>query len=125
MKDSYYFQHDSNARNDPKVKALINKYGLEGYGRFWVLIEMMRESSCYKLEDEDYIWEAIAEQMKIGVQEAKSYVEDCINKFKLLEKNDDGSIYSASLLQRMSKLDVIRAKRQDAALSRWEKDGGI
>jgi len=119
MKDSYYFQHDSNARNDPKIKALINKYGLEGYGRFWVIIEMLRESSKYMLEDEDYIWEAIAEHMKIDLLETHKFIDDCINKFKLLERNEDGSFFSLALLERMKKLDEIRLKRKQAADVRW------
>lgn len=32
VKDCYYFPHDSNARSDPKIMALIQKYGIEGYG---------------------------------------------------------------------------------------------
>ena len=79
MKDSYYFQHDSNARNDPKLKALMNTYGLEGYGRFWIIIEMMRESSCYKLEDQAYVWESLAEYCKAELQEVQKFVDDCVN----------------------------------------------
>ncbi|MBV4438680.1 DUF4373 domain-containing protein [Clostridium tyrobutyricum] len=32
MKETYYFLHDYNARNDPKIPAMISKYGAEGYG---------------------------------------------------------------------------------------------
>ena len=51
MKDSRYFKHDANARNDPKIKALLNKYKMEGYGRYWIVVEMLREASHYRLED--------------------------------------------------------------------------
>ena len=47
-KDAYYFKHDAHARHDPKIRALINKYGLDGYGKFWVIIEMLREETTYK-----------------------------------------------------------------------------
>lgn len=114
MKDAYYFKHDSNARHDPKIKALINKYGLEGYGRFWVIIEMLREASNYKLEDEQYIWDALAEQMKCNVIEVKEFVKDCTEVFKLFVQ-DDGFFYSASLLDRMIKLDEKRKKTKFAA----------
>ena len=121
MKDAYYFKHDSNARNDPKIKSLISKYGLEGYGRFWVVIEMLRESAHYKLEEEEYIWDALAEQMKCDVKEVKAFIKDCVEKFKLFIQ-EDGYFYSASLLERMIKLDEIREKRKRAAESRWDKD---
>jgi len=121
MKDSYYFQHDSNARNDPKIKALIKKYGMEGYGRFWVIIEMMRESSNYKLDDRPYIWNALAEYMHVSVEDVKGFLKDCVNEFDLLIQ-EDGFIYSQSLLTRMNKLDEIRAKRKYAAECRWSED---
>ena len=31
-KDAYFFSHDCNARNDPKILALRSVYGAEGYG---------------------------------------------------------------------------------------------
>lgn len=121
MKDAYYFKHDSNARNDPKIKALIHKYGIEGYGRFWIIIEMLRESSNYKLEDEVYMWDALAEQMKCSVDETKKFVEDCCEIFKLFIQAD-GFFYSMALTVRMEKLDEIRQKRKYAAEVRWGKD---
>ena len=39
-----YFSHDNNARNHPKMQALIAEYGYEGYGRFWALNERIAES---------------------------------------------------------------------------------
>jgi len=118
-KDAYYFTHDANARHDPKIKSLINKYGIEGYGRFWVIIEMLREATRYKLEDKKYIWEALAEQMKIEVKDVKQFVKDCVSEFELIEE-DNGFFYSSSLLERMLKLDDIKEKRRQAALKSWE-----
>ena len=111
---NYYFKHDQGARNDPKIRAMINKYGLEGYGRFWVVVEMMRENSKYKLEDKDFVWEAIAENFKSDISQARAFVNDCINKYELFIM-DDGFFYSPALLSRMVKLDEIRRKRVYAA----------
>mgnify|MGYP001572489914 CR=1 FL=1 len=36
-KDTYYFSHDYNARNDEKILELRVKYGAEGYGLFCTL----------------------------------------------------------------------------------------
>lgn len=41
-KETYYFSHDLNARNDPKILILRSVYGLEGYRRYWVLIGRLR-----------------------------------------------------------------------------------
>jgi len=43
--DLPFFPHDNNARNHPKMKALIAEFGYEGYGKFWVLNECIAESS--------------------------------------------------------------------------------
>ena len=39
MKNTFYFSHDYNARNDIKIKKLIAKHGYLGYGIFWAIIE--------------------------------------------------------------------------------------
>ena len=41
MKKMYYFQHDYNARNDPKLQALIVEMGVAGIGIYWCLVEML------------------------------------------------------------------------------------
>jgi hypothetical protein len=48
-KDAYYFSHDSNARNDIKILRLRRSLGLEGYGIYFCLIEMLREQDDYKM----------------------------------------------------------------------------
>ena len=48
MKDAFYFPHDSNATDDPKIMILISELGLEGYGIFWILIEHLRNQPEFK-----------------------------------------------------------------------------
>ena len=43
MKDAYYFSHDSNARNDQRLIKIRMKYGMEGYGIYFGIIEILRE----------------------------------------------------------------------------------
>jgi len=43
-KETFYFRHDYNARNDDKILELRSKYGGEGYGVFWMIIESMAEN---------------------------------------------------------------------------------
>ena len=49
-KDAYYFPHDSNARHDPKIMALIAELSPLGYAYFFMLIEILREQSNYSLK---------------------------------------------------------------------------
>jgi hypothetical protein len=46
--DTYYFSHDSNAKDDPKCVMLIEQLGCEGYGIFWILIETLRSQPDFK-----------------------------------------------------------------------------
>lgn len=117
-KDAYYFKHDAYARHDHKCKSLINKHGWAGYGKYWAIVEMLRESSGYKMKDEPYIWEAMAEELRCPVQEVRSFVNDCIDIHKLFIR-EDGFFYSESLLLRMIKLDEIRQKRAMAGRMSW------
>jgi len=118
-KDSYYFKHDANARHDPKIHALIKAYGIEGYGRYWIILEILRESSHYRLEDKPYVWGSLAQQMLCSVEDVKVFIKDCIEKFELLT-TDQGFIYSSPFLLRMMKLDEIREKRSKAGS--WDRN---
>ncbi len=122
MKDARYFSHDSNARHDPKIQALIKKYKVEGYGRFWMIIETMRETTGYKIKQKKYVLESFAEQMQCTVEEVKTFIKDCIDEFELFIQ-DDGFFYSESLIERMTKLDYLRKVRQRGAYAMHEKAG--
>ena len=42
MSKNYWFPHDFNAKDDPKIMLLIDELGMEGFGIYWVLIETLR-----------------------------------------------------------------------------------
>ncbi len=45
-KESFYFSHDFNSRNDEKILKIRTKFkNAEGYGIFWMVAEAMAESS--------------------------------------------------------------------------------
>ena len=43
-----YFSHDSGMRNDPKIKALRNKYGSTGYSVWCMMLEVLTDSDHFK-----------------------------------------------------------------------------
>lgn len=58
MKETFYFSHDYNATQDPKMMALISTCGLAGVGMYWILIEILHqqpESRILHKSFEDYI----------------------------------------------------------------------
>jgi hypothetical protein len=66
-KDAYYFSHFANARHDRKIKRLRKDLGIEGYGVYFMLLEVLREQVDFKypLADLDLLAE------EFGISEAK------------------------------------------------------
>ncbi len=125
-RDCYYFSHDCNARNDPKILPLRSKYGAEGYGIYWMIIEILREQPDYKYPISEYYCAALAMQMNVNAELVGQLIEDCCSSFKdergTLLCKDKNWLYSKSLLRRMEHVDTIREKRSRAAKSRWENE---
>jgi len=44
MKETFYFSHDYNAREDAKIQNMMSDMGWEGYGLYWVIIEKLAEA---------------------------------------------------------------------------------
>lgn len=123
-KDAYYFPHDCNARNDPKILALRSVFGAEGYGVYWMLIEILREQPDYRLQVTKYLYHALAMQMQVQKERLQEIVEACCNEFveggSPLLVNDGQYLYSSSLLRRMERVDTVSEARRAAARKRWE-----
>ena len=108
-----YFSHDDNARSDPKIVSMVAHYGVEGYGRYWIILEYLRKTTGHKLEDKTYNWEALAELMLTKPEEVKKFVKDCVEKFELFIK-EENFYYSQSFLDRMVKIEQISLIRAAA-----------
>lgn len=114
-KESFYFSHDSNARNDDKMIAVRMRLGAEGYGIFFMILERLRESSDY-MSVKDY--NVIAFDLRVSSEKIKSVIED----FGLFAFTDDGKrFYSESFLKRMSIKDERSDKARKAAEARWKR----
>lgn len=93
-KDSFYFQHDYNARNDEKILDLRSEYGAEGYGIFWMIVETMAEN------ENGGVTSSFIGGLSLGFGVAKSrlseIIEYCIKVGLFYEK--DGFYFSKRLL---------------------------
>lgn len=119
-KETYYFSHDSNAITDTKILNMRADYGLEGYGLFWAIIEMMRNEESYKLQADKKIYRAIKTLTNTNI-DVEKYVQDCINEYELF-KEDDGYFFSNSLLKRMLEKDRKSAVAKEKAEKRWNNN---
>lgn len=117
-KDAYWFKHDANARHDPKILILRARFGEAGYSRYFMVVEMMREAHGYKLKVDDYIYSIIGLDLGIPPDEAKRFVDSCV-EIGLFFK--DEFLYSTSLLRRMEEKDRLSDIRKQNASKRGSK----
>ena len=107
MKDAYYFSHDSNARNDQRLMKLRMKYGPEGYGIYFMIIEILRDIENYTLHISD------VESICFDIRSDADIVKDIIKNYNLFVFEGD-YFYSKSLSRRMEKLDRIKEIRRES-----------
>ena len=107
MKDAYYFSHDSNARNDQRLMKLRMKYGPEGYGIYFMIIEILRDTEDYKLHISD------VKSICFDIRDDEEKVLDVLKNYSLFEFEGD-YFHSKSLTRRMDKLDRIKEKRRES-----------
>ncbi len=106
-KDAYYFPHDSNARNDQRILKVRMQHGMEGYGIYFGIVEILRESKDYMLSLSDI--PSIAYDLRID----PTLVEIIISNYDLFEIKGD-TFYSRSLKKRLECMDEKKQKRQEA-----------
>jgi len=111
------FLHDANARNDERSAVLICKCGYEGYGIYWALIEMMRESSKLRLDARKLA--SIAHSLNAPFAVVSGTV-DCGFEAELFHQEDEHFFYSRSLRRRLSNYHEISEKRRNAGLASAE-----
>ena len=119
-KETYYFSHDSNALTDTKILNMRADYGLEGYGLYWAIIEMMRNEEDYKLNLNKNTYRAIKTLTNTTI-DIEKFINDCIEDYRLFEKQEE-RFYSNSLLRRMEQKDKKSAIAREKAEKRWNSN---
>ncbi|WP_242916325.1 DUF4373 domain-containing protein [Pontibacter liquoris] len=119
-KETYYFKHDYNARNDFKISALISDHGAAGYGIYWCLVEMLHEESEHKLPLEEYFYRVLAKLTSTSVDDVSSIVHDCLNIYHLFTEKE-GFFYSERVLRNLEEREDIKKKRSEAGKISAEK----
>ena len=111
-KDTFYFSHDYNARNDEKIKMLIRKHGMIGYGVFWAIVEDLYNNANALRTDYD----GIAYDLRLHSDIVKSVVND----FDLFQINGD-YFGSSSVQARLDQRNEKSLSARKSASYRWNK----
>ena len=114
MKESFYFSHDSNARNDVKIIKLRRQLGMEGYGIYWCLIEMLRDAPGNKLPIESI------DDIAFSINCSKEKVEAVIRNYDLFIIEDE-TFFSDRLIRSMNQYKELKSSRSKAGKIGMEK----
>lgn len=109
-KDAYWFSHDSNAKDDPKSMKLIDQLGLEGYGIYWTLIEVLRDQPEFRYPME--LLPILARRYNTSGEKMKAVV----SSYGLFSVDEEDNFFSISLNDRMQILEGYREQRRMAGL---------
>lgn len=115
MKETFYFQHDFNARNDPKLQSLLMEKGVAGIGVYWCIIEQLYEQG-------GVLSLAQCKSIAFALHIESKDVESVIKDFDLFQ-NDGENFWSESVNSRLSRRKEISEKRKSAAISSWKSRG--
>ncbi|MCF2443636.1 DUF4373 domain-containing protein [Dyadobacter sp. CY345] len=129
-KGKYYFQHDYDALNDPKIIAMRDRYGMEGYGLYWAIVEMLHATEGNKLPMKDYQFiaiakqtEAFAKQKEANLELIKNYLTTCIDSYELFS-SDGVFFWCDRVLRNMKKMaDISEKRRESGRLGGLSKNG--
>jgi hypothetical protein len=111
-KGSNYFSHDYNARADEKIKLLIRKWGMQGYGVYWSIIEDLYQNANAMQLDSD----GIAYDLRVD----ENMVKSILNDFDLFVVN--GECFGSNSVEKRMKSREDKSKRlAENARKRWDE----
>ena len=95
-----YFSHDAGMRNDPKVKALRNKYGCTGYSVWCMMLEVLTESDFFTRALDEIEIEILSADFGIDADLFSEIIQYML-RLRLLQTADNGELLSQKLTDRL------------------------
>jgi len=109
-KNTFYFSHDYNCRSNDKIKTMIRKHGMVGYGVYWAIIEdLYNNANALRLD-----CERIAYELRTHEDIIKSIIYD----FDLFAVNSE-FFSSNSVESRLKEREEKSANAKKSADYRW------
>ncbi len=142
MKESFYFSHDYNARNDQKILMIRSKFGLAGYALFWMCIESMAEDTNGYINRDAIGGLSVAYGLPNGhpiglpnghpyglKQEAiftlENFIDYCIEIkifSEITDEKGNKNILSKRLLKHKEFRSILSTSGKKGAIARWEEN---
>jgi hypothetical protein len=108
-----YFSHDHNTRNKKKLGAIIHDHKMQGYGLFWVIVEMLHEDTDKWMSLDQVTFNSIAKESLCDVEFVKSFIKQCIEDYGVFIEKDEKFTTERVLRNTQHRLD-IKEKRSKA-----------
>lgn len=110
-KDAYYFPHFSNARSDRKILRLRKELQIEGYGIYFMLLEVLRDTDNYRYPMYDI--DLLAEEFNTSEQKIRTVI--C--NYGLFEVDEDNNFFSAKFDEYLQPYLKMKEQRRIAGLA--------
>lgn len=104
-----YFPHDADMRNDPRIKALRRKFGIEGYGVYSMLLEFLTDSDYFEFKNDSLSLELVAGDFDIETDKLVSIIQYCF-QLDLFQLDAITNIISCKSLDK--RLEPLLSKRK-------------
>lgn len=111
MADIFWFRHDTDASSDIRMQRLSRKYGMEGVGIYWTIVEALyREEGMICLDK--------IPDLAYSMHVDEKTVDEIIRSSGLF-KVDDDSFWSKRILDELSAKQEVSEKARRSARARW------
>jgi hypothetical protein len=111
-----YFSHDIGMRNDPKIKALRNKFGCTGYSVYCMMLEVLTGSDFFKRRIDDIEIEILSADFGIEA-ELFSEILQYMLRLRLLQSGDSCEYLSQKLTERLQPVIDKRSNSRKKAVT--------
>jgi hypothetical protein len=109
-KDTFYFSHDYNVRTDDKIKKLLVKHSMLGYGIYWAIVENLYNNTNVLQLD----YESISYELHADIKVVKSVIHD-FDLFIVLQE----TFSSNSVQRRLDERNSKSIKAKESISKRW------
>ena len=107
-----YFLHDSNSFNDEKITQLFIKFGYEGLGLFYTILEKLSQ------QEKPILTDVLKHQLKVGKKLEKIW--NFMEEIELISSNN-GETFNEQLLNFSEKYQIKKEKNAKR-ISKWREN---
>lgn len=109
-----WFPHSRELLNTPRIKMMINEFGLLGYGFYCAILEILCENESIKIKKDDDLIPLLASNLSLSEEDTEKMLNYSIKR-KLLQETKE-EIYSEELIADLKPLFDKREKMRKARL---------